>query len=271
MSWSQSEQWRALVTRWVAAQPTASNPSGLALVRSECIARLNNAGFAIELHESDVPGEQPVIVARRPGSTSTWLGLLSHYDVEEATPGEWLSDPWVVCERERRLYGRGLADNLGPLAQRLLSLAELPVGRAGVVWIIEGEEELGSPWAQRLFPRLRLPPITVWLEETGYFYKDGAQRILAMGLKSQLAPLVAGITEVAAAHGRPVRVRERFLNKAFGTERCPSLRHLVRDQPYLAIGPNDDWARVHASDESIDPSLLELCDAQLARLLEVIA
>jgi len=269
MTWSRDEQWRTLVTRWVAARPTASNPEGLALVRDDCVEHLRAAGFAVERLHSDVAGEQPILLARRAGRVDVWLGISSHYDVEQA-PGAWRSDPWTVCERAGRLYGRGLADNLGPLAQRLLSFADLPATGPGVIWVIEGEEELGSIWAQRLFPRLELPPIAVWLEETGYFYKDGAQRVLTMGPKPQLDPLVAAITEVAAAHGRAVRVRERFLNKAFGPGSCPTLEHLVGAGPYLAIGPNDDWTRVHAPDESIDPELLELCDAQLARLLEVL-
>jgi cysteinylglycine-S-conjugate dipeptidase len=269
MIWSRDRQWRALVTRWVAARPIAGNPDGLALVRDDCVELLRNAGFTVELLASDVADEQPIVLARRPGRVDRWLGISSHYDVEQA-PGEWRSDPWTVCERERRLYGRGLADNLGPLAQRLLSFADLPATDAGVVWVIEGEEELGSTWAQRLFPRLELPPIAVWLEETGYFYKDGAQRVLTMGPKPTLAPIVAAITEVAAAHGRGVRVRERFLNKAFGQDRCPTLQHLVGAGAYLAIGPNDDQTRVHAPDESIDPALLALCHAQLERLLEVL-
>lgn len=267
MIWTHDQRWRALVTRWVAARPTASNPEGLALVRGDCVELLHAAGLAVELLESDIAGEQPIVLAQRPGRSTRWLGISSHYDVEEA-PGEWRSDPWTVCERDRRLFGRGLADNLGPLAQRLLSFAELATDGPGVVWIIEGEEELGSPWAQRLFPRLQLPPVDLWLEETGYFYRDGAQRILCKGASAQL---LSALAEVATAHGRAVRVRERFLNKAFGQARCPTLQHLVGTRPYLAIGPNDDWTRVHAPDESIDPALLPLCHAQLGRLLEALA
>jgi hypothetical protein len=271
MTWTHHAEWAELVSRWVAARPTASNPEGLARVRDELIARLRGVGFEVEVHASDLPHEQPILVARRPGVARRWLGISSHYDVEEA-PGEWRSDPWSVCERDGRLYGRGLADNLGPLAQRLLSCSDIPheIG-AGLVWVIEGEEELGSVWAQRLYPRLELPPVTLWLEETGYFYKDGAQRVLAKGSAQVLAPIVAELGELAATHGREVRVRERFLNKAFGQDRCPALNHLVNQLPYLAIGPNDDWTRVHAPDESLDPALLELCDLQFRRLVEMLA
>mgnify|MGYP005850035439 CR=1 FL=1 len=270
MIWTHTREWRELVTRWVAARPTASNPDGLARVRDDCVELLRTAGFEVELIASEIASEQPLVLARRPGTGARWLGISSHYDVEEAL-GQWRSDPWTVSEDNGRLYGRGLADNLGPLAQRLLSLRDLPATGPGVVWVIEGEEESGSPWAQRVFPCLLLPSIHVWLEETGYFYKDGVQRILTMGPPAQLEPLVAALAEVAAAHGREIRVRERFLNKAFGQDRCPMLTHLVGAGPYLAIGPNDDHARVHAPDESIDPRLLALCHAQLARLLEVLA
>lgn len=271
MTWTHHDEWVELVSRWIAARPTASNPEGLARVRDELITRLDAVGFEVEVHASDLAHEQPILVARRPGASDRWLGISSHYDVEEA-PGQWRSDPWSLCEREGRLYGRGLADNLGPLAQRLSSFAD--IGRqtgAGVVWVIEGEEELGSLWAQRLYPRLELPPVALWLEETGYFYKDGAQRVLTKGPPQVLAPIVAELEAIAARAGRALRVRERFLNKAFGQDRCAVLNHLVKERPYLAIGPNDDWTRVHAPDESLDPALLELCDLQFRRLVELLA
>ena len=271
MSWKHHDEWLDLVSRWVAARPTASNSEGLARVREELIERLRGVSFEVEVHASDLSNEQPILVAWRPGRSDRWLGISSHYDVEEA-PGEWRSDPWSVCQRDGRLYGRGLADNLGPLAQRLLSCSDIDLETgAGVVWVIEGEEELGSLWAQRLYPRLELPPVTLWLEETGYFYKDGAQRVLTMGSAEVLEPIVAELSEIAIAHGRAVRVRERFLNKAFGQDRCPALSHLVKQRPYLAIGPNDDWTRVHAPDESIEPTLLGLCDLQFRRLVEILA
>ncbi|PRQ07550.1 M20/M25/M40 family metallo-hydrolase [Enhygromyxa salina] len=269
MMWSRIDEWRSLLARWVGARPTTSHPAGLAQVRDDLVMMLEACGFSVEVHAADLPGAQPILVATRAGASDRWLGISSHYDVEEA-PGVWQSDPWTLSERDGRVYGRGVADNLGPLVQRLLSCAELPRTVCGVVWLIEGEEELGSPWAQRLYPRLELPPVAVWLEETGYFYKDGAQRVLTKGSNQVLAPIVAALSEVAATHGRAVRVRERYLNKAFGQDRCPMLKHLVGSRPYLAIGPNDDWTRIHAPDESLDPSLLGLCHAQFSRLLEVL-
>lgn len=271
MTWTHDDKWRELVSCWVGARPTASHPEGLAHVRAELITTLRGIGFQVEVRTSDLANEQPILVARRPGASERWLGISSHYDVEEA-PEQWRSDPWSVCKRDGRLYGRGLADNLGPLAQRLLSCADIPRNTgAGIVWVIEGEEELGSPWAQRLYPRLELPPVTLWLEETGYFYKDGVQRVLTNGPPQVLDPIITELSELAATHGRAVRVRHRFLNKAFGQDRCPVLRHLVDQRPYLAIGPNDDWTRIHAPDESIDPALLELCDLQFRRLVQVLA
>ena len=52
----------------------------------------------------------------------------------------------------------------------------------GLCWVIHGQEEVGSPYAHKLYPtvefRSSLPPIGLWLEETGYFEKDGTQRLL---------------------------------------------------------------------------------------------
>ena len=47
------------------------------------------------------------------------------------------------------------------------------------------------------------------------------------------------------------KVTAHYLNKAFGQNKCPYLNHIVKDNPYLGIGPNDDFTGVHAPNESI--------------------
>ena len=66
-------------------------------------------------------------------------------------------------------------------------------------------------------------------------------------------------------------VRHRSLNKAFGADRCPCLNHLLKNTPYLAIGPNDDHCSVHGADESVDPKLLSICAKQLKGVIEVMS
>jgi acetylornithine deacetylase/succinyl-diaminopimelate desuccinylase-like protein len=72
-----------------------------------------------------------------------------HYDVQAAGPLElWDTPPFEPTERDGRLYARGAADDKGnflPLLHVACELAragELPVN---VRFLVEGEEEIGSP------------------------------------------------------------------------------------------------------------------------------
>lgn len=269
------DAWLSLVSAWVAARPVAGRSEGLATVRQAVRARLDRLGFATRLHTSG--DAAPVIVATRPPELgASWVGLFGHYDVEAAGEG-WASEPFVVSVAGGRAFGRGVADNLGPLALRLLAL-EAMLGRSGsraglpgLVWVIQGEEEIGSPWAHALFPRLDLPEIQLWIEETGYFEADGAQRVLARRIVPRLAPVIEIVRALAGADGRAIHVLDRHLNKAFGESRCPCLTHLVRDAPYLAIGPNDTRSRIHAPGESLPLDTLALSAAQLLGVLHEVA
>jgi len=88
-----------------------------------------------------------------------WLGagkdkptvlIYGHYDVQPADPFElWLSDPFKPEVRGQNLYGRGTSDDKGPLFAHVKAVeaylktsGKLPVN---IKFIIEGEEEVGSP------------------------------------------------------------------------------------------------------------------------------
>jgi acetylornithine deacetylase/succinyl-diaminopimelate desuccinylase-like protein len=267
--------WLDRVSPWIAARSTADHLGGLACVRDAIAEQLGRLGFAVHEHQDgnrDGEGSAaPVLVGLRPPDSGTaWVGLFGHYDVEQAGEG-WSSDPFTVRVAGGRAFARGIGDNLGPLAQRLLAIedaiargCELP----GVAWVIQGEEEIGSPWAHALFPRLTLPPVALWLEETGYFEEDGTQRVLARRIPARLAPMLDRLAALAQAEGRATQVHDRYLNKAFGESRCPFLTHLVRDAPYLALGPNDTRTRIHGADESLPLDTPALAAAQLAAVLE---
>ncbi|MDA4130043.1 MAG: M20/M25/M40 family metallo-hydrolase [Thaumarchaeota archaeon] len=78
------------------------------------------------------------------------LVIYNHYDVQPAEPlDEWKSDPYKPVERSGKLYGRGVGDDKGELVARfnaiesLLNSGERP--RSHLKWMVEGEEEVGSP------------------------------------------------------------------------------------------------------------------------------
>ena len=69
------------------------------------------------------------------------------------------------------------------------------------------------------------------------------------------------------SEGIGTKVRNRFMTKAFGLENCPCIAHLLRDKPYLAIGPLDDKTRVHGPDESMDVNLLSISTKHLQAVI----
>ncbi len=109
---------------------------------------LQAAGFRTQRLLTE--GAPPAIYGEQRGRSPFTLLLYNHYDVQPAEPLElWHSPPFEPTVREGKLYGRGTSDNKGEIAARLTAIqalkatsGELPIT---IRWIIEGEEEIGSP------------------------------------------------------------------------------------------------------------------------------
>lgn len=87
--------------------------------------------------------------------------LSGHSDVVPVDGQDWSSDPWVVTERDGRLYGRGCADMKGFVA---LALAAMPLALAAGVkrplqLALSHDEELGCLAAPAMIAEMatRLP------------------------------------------------------------------------------------------------------------------
>jgi nucleoside-diphosphate-sugar epimerase len=251
----------------VAAHPAASNPGGLQVAGAATERRLERLGFRVRRLRA---GNSPdVLVAHRPGR-GLRLGLSAHYDVEEVGDG-WTRPACRCSLGDGRLFGRGVADNLGPLWLRFMIVEALGDAAPEMVWVVQGEEEVGSPAAHRLYAGLDLPPIDLWIEETGYFERDGRQRLLVRRRNDAVAPCLDAVVRQAAVHGRAVDFHDRPLNKAFGEQRCPVLAHLVGEAPYVALGPNDPDSKIHGPDESLPVRDLALAWDQFEALLKAAA
>ncbi len=104
----------------------------------------------------------PAVVARRPAPTGApTVMLYAHQDVQP--PGDenaWTTGPFDPVERDGRLYGRGAADDKGGVVAHLVTLRTLlptwgPDDGVGLVVLVEGEEEIGSPSFSDLLARHR--------------------------------------------------------------------------------------------------------------------
>ncbi|MDR7419755.1 MAG: M20/M25/M40 family metallo-hydrolase [Armatimonadota bacterium] len=92
----------------------------------------------------------PLVAAEIPGDSTRTLLIYDHYDVQPPDPlDEWESDPFAAEVRGGKLYARGAQDTKGNIMARVAAVdawlrvrGRLPVT---VKFLIEGEEEVGSP------------------------------------------------------------------------------------------------------------------------------
>ncbi len=132
---------------------------GIAAAVVFLIERLGQAG--LENVKSVETGGHPFV-------TADWLHaegaptilVYGHYDVQPPDPLErWTSPPFEPTIRNDRLYARGVSDDKGPLLIPLFA-AEAFLRTRGALpvnlkFLIEGEEESGSPHFQPTVARLR--------------------------------------------------------------------------------------------------------------------
>jgi acetylornithine deacetylase/succinyl-diaminopimelate desuccinylase-like protein len=109
---------------------------------------LGSLGFAVEVVKT---GLHPIILATR-GDNPAWphAMIYGHYDVQPADPlALWETPPFEPTIRGQRIFGRGAADNKGPLMTIIAAVAQLLEAQPGLPlrlsFLIEGEEEIGSP------------------------------------------------------------------------------------------------------------------------------
>lgn len=91
----------------------------------------------------------PIVVASYThDATAPKCLVYGHYDVQPAVKeGGWQSEPFVLDERDGRLYGRGVADNKGQLLVHLTTIFELIAQNKlayNVTFVVEGNEETAS-------------------------------------------------------------------------------------------------------------------------------
>jgi acetylornithine deacetylase/succinyl-diaminopimelate desuccinylase-like protein len=148
---------------------------------------LGSLGFEVEVVRTDV---HPIILASRPGDPS-WphVVIYGHYDVQPPDPlNLWKTPPFEPTIIGNRIYGRGAADNKGPLMTNIAAVAQLleanPKLPLRITFLVEGEEEMGSPsfpnFLAKYADRLREADF-VYLSDTALPTQD--QVIITCGLR----------------------------------------------------------------------------------------
>jgi len=148
---------------------------------------LGSMGFSVEVVATEL---HPIILASR-GSNPAWphVVVYGHYDVQPADPlNLWTTPAFEPTVRGNRLYGRGAADNKGPLMTNITAIARLlekyPDLPLRITFLIEGEEEMGSPsfpeFLEKYQDRLRTADF-VYLSDTAL--PNEHQVVLTCGLR----------------------------------------------------------------------------------------
>ena len=137
---------------WIHQPSIAAENRGMKEGCELTMEMLREAGFS---QVAQVPTDgQPGIYAILDAGAPKTLGLYFMYDVKQADPSEWSSPPWDAALVDKpglgkAVVGRGATNQKGPEATFLAALhairaagRKLPVN---LVFVAEGEEEIGSP------------------------------------------------------------------------------------------------------------------------------
>jgi len=163
---------------------------GIAGAQQFLLALFKEIGFTAEA----VPtADHAVIVAKREGDPK-WPHVIiyGHYDVQPPDPlAQWKTPPFEPTIQGERIYGRGTADNKGPLMVHLTAVARLleknPELPLRITFVIEGEEEIGSKnfKAFLMANKHRLNGDFIYMSDNGILSPD--QMIVTVGLRGMLA------------------------------------------------------------------------------------
>lgn len=259
--------------RQLVAFDTSPEGSGHAACVAWLSSRLEGLGFEVRVERV---GERPplIVASREARGLAGHVVLYGHYDTTSFDDEpRWRTPPRELTTVDARLFGRGVADNKGPLAARLTALGALEDTPA-MTWLIQGEEETGSIAAHERLPGVMAGlRAELWLDETGYHdHETGELRLLARTIGDDgvsdppdppLRELMGAMTALVSRWGAGARHERRGLNKSVVAGGCPFERNLPHGGRYIALGVNDSHARFHAPNESIPTWTWDLHRAEL--------
>lgn len=184
-----ADEGQSILTQLCRQPSIAAQGLGIETMAEMVKTLLSDAGFDAQLlHAENAP---PAVYGELRGRSPYTLLLYNHYDVQPAEPLDlWHSPAFEPTVRDGKLYARGVADNKGEIAARLAAIralratdGELPIT---IRWIIEGEEEIGSPHFEAIaskYSQLLQADGCLW---EGSNFDDDQRPTLVMGTKGLL-------------------------------------------------------------------------------------
>lgn len=123
--------------------------------------RCEKIGFKIELFEDDQDAGKANVVCSAGPTGEDGLILSGHMDVVPVEGQSWSSDPFKLCERDGKLFGRGTSDMKGFIAASIEALGRLDIRalRRGLVLVWTHDEEVGCYGSAKLVGKLAGRPL----------------------------------------------------------------------------------------------------------------
>src|SRR5690242_6969947 len=137
-------------TAELCAVPSVSAVGGEPMFACAALVAEVLARHGLEVQTFPTAGN-PVVVGRASGASERTLLFYNHYDVQPAEPLElWTTPPFAPVVRDGALYARGAKDDKGEFIARLAAVDAVRAAHGGalpcgVTFVVEGEEEIGSP------------------------------------------------------------------------------------------------------------------------------
>ena len=148
--------WLAELGELVAVPSVSARHEGIDQCAALVAETLRRRGFDARVEPT---AGHPVVLGHAEGERADRILLLyNHYDVQPPEPLDlWHSPPYRAEVRDGRIYARGAKDDKGELVARLAALDALRAvdGRlpCRLTWLVDGEEEVGSPSLPELVRR----------------------------------------------------------------------------------------------------------------------
>lgn len=252
-----SQQWLDLLSKWIAIPSVSADPAHKADVRASAdylAAAFRSAGFPVVEVLSDGP-YLPAVYAHWPSGDPDAVRVVvyGHHDVQPATFDDgWSYPPFEAHLVDGVLHGRGASDDKGNIALHLLGIAAhleasgRPAPAVDLTFVVEGEEESGSPHISALLADLRDRLVTdvVVVSDTGIF--DAHTPSLVTGMRG----LVSGEIHVhgpdidlhsgsfGGAVANPITELVHILSAVHDTNRHIAIPHF-----YDGVGEPSDMER----------------------------